>query len=190
MRFQDLTDKKFGKLTVVRYVGKVKSGQSRWLCICECGNEHEAVGSHLKTGNIKSCGCLNTGEARAKASTTHGMSFTPEWNSYHSAKKRCNPKFAHVKNYADWSGRGIKFKFKSFEEFFAELGPRPEPKFSYSLERIDNDGHYEKGNVKWDTKENQARNRRCNNCKALKKRIGELESKLLDLEKRILELTK
>jgi hypothetical protein len=182
MRFQDLVGQKFNKLTVLEYVGKNKSGQSRWLCLCDCGNKHEALASHLKTGNIKSCGCMNSSHARSLWATTHGYSYTPEWNSYHAAKKRCNPKYAHLKNNSEWSGRGIEFRFDTFEDFLAEVGERPEPKFDYSLDRIDNNGHYEKGNVRWATKKQQARNRRCDRC--LK-----LEERLLILEKRVKELT-
>jgi|ERR1039458_2132838 hypothetical protein len=176
MLFQDLTGQRFNKLVVLKYIGKVQSGQSRWLCLCDCGNEHEAVGSHLKTGNIKSCGCLAVGEPRKLASIRHGWSNTPEYDSYHAAKKRCNPK--NAEKYPDYAGRGIKFYFKSFEEFIAEIGPRPEPKFDYSLERIENDGNYEPGNVKWATKLQQARNRRCDRCQKLEQRIKELELKL------------
>lgn len=178
MIFQDLTGQRFNKLVVQSYVGKVKSGQSKWQCVCDCGNTHVAIGSHLKTGNVKSCGCLLLSENRSNSARRHGGTATPEYNSYHSAKKRCNPKHAHISNYKDWSGRGIKFRFTSFKEFLEEVGPRPEPKFEYSLNRIDNDGHYEKGNVCWSTKGDQARNRRCSNCDYFKRRIRELEYQL------------
>jgi len=179
MKFQNLVGQKFNLLTVREYVGKNGIGQSRWQCQCDCGKYHDALAHHLKSGSVKSCGCLNTGDARREASTTHGMSTTPEWNSYHAAKKRCNPQFAHVQNNADWSGRGIEFRFTSFEEFFAEVGPRPEPKHLYSLDRFpNNDGHYEKGNVRWATKKQQALNRRCDRCTVLLARIKELENQL------------
>jgi hypothetical protein len=162
MKFEDLTGQKFNRLSVVKYVGKAKSGQSRWLCRCDCGNTIEAVGSHLKTGNIKSCKCLLK---ENMSNLRHGMSYTVEWNSYHSCKKRCKPE--NAAKYPDHAGKGIEFRFNSFEEFFAELGPRPEPKFAYSTDRWPNPyGHYEKGNVRWATKEQQALNRACEWCMA------------------------
>ena len=60
-------------------------------------------------------------------------------------------------NYANYGGRGIKFLFTSFEQFFAELGPRPKGK---SVDRINNDGHYEPGNVQWATRSEQRKNQR------------------------------
>jgi len=172
MLFIDLTDQVFGRLTVKRQVEKSKYGQSRWLCVCSCINKELVIsGAHLTSGQ-KSCGCLGI-EKRVNRALIPKFHF--EYNSYHAAKKRCNPKHANIKNYKDWSGRGIEFRFKSFEEFLVEVGPRPEPKRDYSLDRIDNNGHYEKGNVCWATKEKQAPNRRCDNCTAFKARIKELE---------------
>lgn len=79
-----------------------------------------------------------------------------EYRAYHHAKNRCNnPK---DKGYKYYGGRGIEFRFTSFEEFIAHIGPRPSPK--HSLDRIDNDGHYEPGNVRWATKEEQMCNLR------------------------------
>ncbi len=78
-----------------------------------------------------------------------------EYHSYHNAKQRCtNPNHPR---YKDWGGRGIEFKFKSFTEFLQCLGPRP---VKHSLDRIDNNGHYEVSNVQWTTYENQNLNQR------------------------------
>jgi hypothetical protein len=59
--------------------------------------------------------------------------------------------------YRYYGGRGIKFLFTSFEQFLAELGPRPS---GMSLDRIENDGNYEPGNVRWATRSEQVQNRR------------------------------
>jgi hypothetical protein len=80
----------------------------------------------------------------------------PEQQAYSDAKQRCtNPKSAKWK---DYGARGIEFRFASYQQFFAELGPRPGPE--YSLDRRNNEGHYEPGNVRWATQEEQHENRR------------------------------
>lgn len=54
---EDLTGKVYGYLTVLRRAGSQK-GRARWLCRCECGQE-KAVSAHdLKSGHVKSCGCM------------------------------------------------------------------------------------------------------------------------------------
>ena len=82
----------------------------------------------------------------------------PEYRVYVSAKARCNnPNLPSFKNYG---GRGIEFRFTSFIEFFDEVGNRPEGKKPsgralYSINRKDNNGHYEPGNVEWATYKEQ-----------------------------------
>ena len=81
---------------------------------------------------------------------------TPEQSAYKDAKARCsNPNNPRWK---DYGGRGIKFLFNNFEQFLAELGRRPSTK--HSLDRKNNDGNYEPGNVRWSTAKEQASNRR------------------------------
>lgn len=52
----DITGQRFGKLIAKRYMGK-----KVWLCICDCGNEKEAIGTNLRAELTKSCGCLPGG---------------------------------------------------------------------------------------------------------------------------------
>jgi hypothetical protein len=86
---------------------------------------------------------------------SHGMNRTPEHYAYSNAKDRCtNPR---SRRFSGYGGRGIKFLFTSFEQFFSLLGPRPE---GMTLDRINNDGHYEPGNVRWATWEQQYSSRR------------------------------
>lgn len=83
--------------------------------------------------------------------------YTPEYKAFYNARLRCNnPK---SKAYNNYGGRGIMFLFNSFEEFYKEIGPKPLS--YYQLDRIDNNGHYEKGNVRWTTpKENRNNSRK------------------------------
>jgi hypothetical protein len=92
---------------------------------------------------------------------THGHTIggrdSVEYHAYIHAKGRCtNPRDAAFHNYG---GRGIEFRFESFLEFLTEVGERPSPK--HSLDRYpDNNGHYEKGNLRWATRLQQNRNKR------------------------------
>jgi hypothetical protein len=76
-------------------------------------------------------------------------------------KDRCqNP---HAPEYKNYGGRGIQVCrewLDSFEAFMRDVGERPGP--GYSLERINNGGNYEPGNVKWATSAEQTRNKRVN----------------------------
>jgi hypothetical protein len=100
----------------------------------------------------------------------HGLSRTPEYRAYHQAKARCT-KIDH-QHYSEYGMRGIKFLFASFEQFIAHIGMRPSAK--HSLDRINNDGHYEIGNVAWRTATEQVINRRKanSNCRACGKLLS------------------
>ena len=79
-----------------------------------------------------------------------------EYDCYKVAKRRCQPDWVKAEYYAE---RGIEFRFASFYEFFKVMGPRPSPK--HTIDRFpNNDGHYEAGNVRWATWEEQVKNKR------------------------------
>lgn len=56
----------YGRLTVLREAS-ASDGRGRWECLCECGNVTQAAGAHLRNGSIRSCGCLASDTARARA---------------------------------------------------------------------------------------------------------------------------
>jgi len=86
------------------------------------------------------------------------MVHSREYSSFDHAKSRCNN--PRATSYADYGGRGIEFLFTSFAQFFTEIGFRPP---GTTLDRIDNDGNYEPGNVRWSTPSQQKRNQRLRN---------------------------
>ncbi len=157
-----LTGQRFERLLVIGCAGRVK-GRIAWHCLCACGNGITVTASHLINNHTRSCGCLLR-EMRPSIRLTHGetihRNISPEYAAYQAAKARCEQPSAD--SYKTHGGRGIKFLFTSFEELLAEVGRRPSPK--HSLDRYPNNetGHYEKGNVRWATKKEQARNTRRN----------------------------
>ena len=129
----------------------VGSLEVRPLCACGCGL---TAPKSAKSGGSKTL--VQRRYVRGHYRRTHGATFTPEWRAYHHAKNRCrNPK---NQNFVDYGGRGIEFRFVSVEHFLRVLGPRPSSE--HSLDRIDVNGHYEPGNVRWSTPTEQANNRR------------------------------
>lgn len=147
--FQNIVNKKFGRLVTLGY-----AGDKSWFCECKCGNIVKVTATMLKTSRTRSCGCLHNEQA-SKRRFKHGLSHTPEYTAYSNAKGRCrNP---NRSNYKFYGGRGIEFRFTSFKEFLKEIGKRPDK--NHSIDRIDFDGHYERGNIRWATPKQQGNNR-------------------------------
>lgn len=81
---------------------------------------------------------------------------TSEYNIWRAMRARCaNPKNPDYKSYG---GRGISVceRWQDFSIFLSDMGERPSK--NHSLDRIDNDGNYEPGNVRWATIQEQASN--------------------------------
>ena len=175
---KDITGQKFGRLTAIKPLcTKSSNRNTHWLCLCDCGRYYTSTqSSNLKNGTVRSCGCWNT-EVTRKRNYKHGHSIrrkvTAEYKAYTSARWRCNCKKG--RSYKDYGGRGIKFLFTSFSQFLKVLGKRPSS--THSLDRKNNNGHYEPKNVRWATPTQQVHNRR-NPIAELKKRVRYLERKL------------
>lgn len=152
----DLAGKKFNSLTAIKQE-YMKNNAWYWSFLCDCGNTIIRRGALVKAGEVSSCGCAK----KNCGNCTHGMSRSLEYNSWSSMKNRClNP---NDKRYSDYGGRGIAVCdrwINSFENFFADMGERPEPKKDYSLDRIDNSLGYFPENCKWSTRAEQMMNRR------------------------------
>lgn len=142
----DLTGQVFGRLTVLQRAdtGRLKPD---WLVRCECGVVKPVNGSDLKAGKIVSCGCLQR-EKIGNLRRSHSLSKSSEYNIWTLMKRRCLDE--NSLRYYRYGGRGIKVCdrwLEAFENFYADMGPRPHSKLS--LDRINNDGNYEPGNCRW-----------------------------------------
>jgi len=135
-----------------------------WACLCDCGGNALVYGSHLRNGRTQSCGCYHMERLRIDP-VTHGHSrreeVTGEYVVWCTMKARCL-KPSHPK-YKWYGGRGIKVCpewVDDFAAFLAHVGPKPSPK--HQIDRIDVNGDYAPGNVRWVTFAEQCRNRRSN----------------------------
>ncbi len=154
--FKDRIGSVFNRLTVINYQGQ-KSNKSMWLCQCSCGLYIIPNSTDLERGHTKSCGCLDSEVARERM-TTHGQSYTREYNIWKGIKTRClNPSHGDYKNYG---AKGITISdewAKDFNQFYTDMGQSPEK--NSTVERIDNTKGYCKDNCKWATYREQSRNR-------------------------------
>ncbi len=149
-RANDFTGRRFGMLTAIRVTRSGYNGYLRWHCACDCGGSVEVISKNLIGGRTTHCGCRH--QQRGTASNDYRI-----WTDM---KNRCgNPK---NKRYRMYGARGIRVCAEwvaSFETFAQDMGPCP---LGMSLDRINNDGHYEPGNCRWANAIEQGRNTRHN----------------------------
>lgn len=157
---------RFSRLTVIAPAEHPRF----WMCRCECGTEKAIRQEYLTRGTTKSCGCLHA-EHKSTGSPTHGHTKRdqkhPLYQIWSGMRQRCqNP---NSPSYERYGGRGIKVcdEWEDFVTFITDVGERPpnpegwlSQRSYWSLDRIDNDGNYEPGNVRWATPSEQRNNQR------------------------------
>ena len=154
--FIDLTGKRFGRLTVLRFSHKDSLRKTFWECLCSCGNKTTVYSQKLKTGHTKSCGCLNT-----EVCTIHGESKTKFFVKWNSLKNRCGKKrnYEHVSVCKRWD-TFLNFKKDMHQSYLDHVAIYGEK--NTTIDRINNDKGYSPSNCRWSTYEEQNNNLRKN----------------------------
>lgn len=170
---------KFGRLKIVKKIGRTKDRRILFLCECDCGELIKSDSHKLNSGNTKSCGCLRVDVAReavkkiqplaSKAASisnrTHGMRNTRFYRIWRGMLNRCN----NIRN-SNYGGAGVTvceewrtFKnfmndmYRSYTDHCALFG---ETRTGTSIDRINPFGNYGKENCRWATHAEQCLNKR------------------------------
>lgn len=161
----DMQGKTYGKLEVIRVATAAeiegrKTPGAWWFCRCSCGNTRAVSRIALRRGLTTMCKPCAEGERVRKYKNSKRVitGTVPEelkttysaWQSMRSRVSEGSHEYQKIEVCERWS--------TSFWKFLEDMGQRPSPE--HSLDRLDPDGNYEPGNVRWATHEEQVANRR------------------------------
>ena len=167
---RDITGEQFGRWVVRGMLGKNKHGQRLCEAECQCGVKRPVAVHQLVSGLSKSCGCITLDRLTKHGEAGHDHNTrSAEYHAWHQLNDRCLK--TNRPGSPNYSGRGITVCVRwrrgtpnAFENFLTDIlstiGRRPSPE--YTIDRIDNNGDYEPGNIQWATPKQQSRNKRTN----------------------------
>ena len=139
----------FDRLKVLA-VGQIANTYKYYaVCQCSCGSELKRIRTDgLINGNVVGCGCV-----RNERTTTHGLTNHKHFKRWSHIMDRCYNE--RTKSYKDYGGRGISVcdAWHDVTTFINDLPDGYQP--GMQIDRIDNNGNYEPGNVKWSTRKQQ-----------------------------------
>lgn len=140
---------RFGRLTLLEETSLRRRGGVVGRFLCDCGVEKLIPMVRVRCGNAKSCGCLRV---------SHGQTGTDEYRAWCAMKARCRPTTARDNAGHKSLGITVCGRWRKFENFIADMGPRPSPR--HSIDRIDNTKGYEPSNCRWAIPTQQMQNTR------------------------------
>lgn len=136
---KDITGQKFGYLTVISRAENDKYGGARWLCKCDCGKKKTVLGTDLRTGNTKTCGCTRINYLGLSQTRAYRV-WSRLVNSY--VNKCVHYKGRRITLYHEW--------YKNFQAFYDYVSKLPHfGEEGYKFFRINKDRDYAPGNVCW-----------------------------------------
>lgn len=153
----EIVGKKFGKWTVIEYLGCEKGKGMIFKCKCECGKEQSIRYSNLIRGSTTQC--------KSCSVTKHGYTHTRLYGVWKHMIKRCYNK--NDKDYKWYGALGVKVcddwknDFTTFHDWAYSTGyDENAKKGECTIDRIDTEGNYEPSNCKWSTMWEQNINQR------------------------------
>lgn len=152
-----LNGQTFHRLKVIERCGIAKNGKIKWLCKCECGSTTVAIGTDLKNGNTKSCGCYKNQLIRDR-SLIHGQSRKRIHNIWWAVYSRCcdvNSSGYHIYGAV---GKTLCEPWKEFINFY-EWSINNGYSEKLTIDRKDNSKGYSPDNCRWISMKDQQRNR-------------------------------
>ena len=144
---------RFGRLTVLATGKPPGSYRYAAVCQCDCGSEPKSVRlDGLTSGNVIGCGCV-----QKERTTTHGLTGTPFLKRWKHMMSRCYDETHRA--FPRYGGRGIKVcdAWRDAKQYGKDI--KAGYKDGLQIDRIDNDGDDEPGNVRWATPSENSDNR-------------------------------
>lgn len=154
----NLEGKIFGRLTVIGRIGS-RHNKSLWRCKCRCGNFTEVISICLTRGKAKG---NRVGGTKSCGSCFDSYKYPKEYRAWIDMLQRCLNKTNQAYSYYGERGITVCDRWRDdFLNFLDDMGKAPDP--GLSLDRVNNNGNYEKGNCVWATWSEQMLNRRFHN---------------------------